>query len=58
MSTFINFAIKSEYARIAELGDKLGEVEKLIDWELFRPILRDLYSNKTDKGGRDRKSVV
>jgi len=52
MSTFINFAIKSEYARIAELGNKLGEIEKLIDWELFRPILGDLYSNKTDKGGR------
>jgi len=52
MSTFINFAIKSEYKRIAELGDKLGEVEKLIDWEQFRPILGDLYSNKTDKGGR------
>ncbi|GAB7016838.1 hypothetical protein JCM10550A_22080 [Methanogenium cariaci] len=26
MSTFINFAIKSEYSRIAELGDKLGEM--------------------------------
>ncbi len=38
MSTFIHFAIKSEYKRIAELGDKLGEGEKLIDWELFRPI--------------------
>ena len=52
MSTFFNFAIKSEYARIAELGDKLGEIEKLIDWEQFRPIIGDLYSNKTDKGGR------
>ncbi len=52
MSTFTNFAIKSEYERIAELGDKLGEIEKLINWERFRPILGELYSNKTDKGGR------
>ena len=28
MSTFFNFAIKSEYARIAELGDKLGEKQR------------------------------
>ncbi len=35
----MNFSIKSKYGRISELGDKLGEVEKLIDWELFRPIL-------------------
>ena len=26
MNTFINFVIKSEYKRIDELGDKLGEL--------------------------------
>jgi hypothetical protein len=31
MSTFTNFAIKQEYERIAELGNRLGEVENLID---------------------------
>ena len=40
MSTFTNFAIKGEYERIAELGDRLGEVEKTIDWEKFRPIIK------------------
>ncbi|WFN35473.1 IS5 family transposase [Methanogenium sp. S4BF] len=52
MSNFTNFAIRYEYERIAELGDKLGEVEKLIDWEAFRPFLTGLYSNNTEKGGR------
>jgi len=52
MSTFTNFAIKQEYERIAELGNRLGEVEKLIDWEPFRSIIRELYSNNTSKGGR------
>ena len=52
MSNFTNFAIKQEYERIAELGNRLGEVEKLIDREEFRPIIRELYSNNTSKGGR------
>lgn len=52
MNTFTNFAIKSEYERIAELGDKFGEVEKLIDGEKFHPILGHLYINKTDRGSR------
>lgn len=58
MSTFTNFAIKGEYEHIAELGDRLGEVEKMIDWEKFRPILKDLYSNNTEKGGRPNLDEV
>ena len=34
------------------LGDKLSEIDSLIDWEAFRPIVRDMYDNKTKKGGR------
>jgi IS5 family transposase len=52
MSTFSNFAFKREYEHIAELGDRLGEVEKLVDWESFRPIIGERYSNKEGKGGR------
>jgi len=52
MSTFSNFTFKREYEHIAELGDRLGDVEKLVDWELFRPLLRGLYTNKEGKGGR------
>jgi hypothetical protein len=39
MSTFTNFAIRHEYASLAALGDRLGEVSSLIDWEAFRPLL-------------------
>jgi len=52
MNNFSNFAFKHEYEHIAELGDRLGEVEKLVDWESFRPLLRGLYTNKEGKGGR------
>lgn len=52
MNNFSNFVFKHEYEHIAELGDRLGEVEKLVDWESFRPLLRGLYTNKKGKGGR------
>lgn len=34
------------------MGDRLSEIEKLIDWEAFRSIVGDMYDNKTEKGGR------
>ena len=52
MSTFSNFAFRREYEHIAELGDRLGEVEKLVKWESFRPIIGEIYANKEGKGGR------
>ena len=58
MSTFTNFAIKDEYRHIAELGDRLGEVEKMIDWEQFRPIIKALYTNQTEIGGRPNMDEV
>ncbi len=34
-----NFAFKEEYKYLANLGDKLSEIEYLIDWKPFRPII-------------------
>jgi len=45
MNTFFHFAIKNEYARIAERGNCLGDVSPLIDKDAFRPLLSDLYTN-------------
>ena len=50
MSTFSNFAFHREYQDITEPGEQLGEVEKWVDWESFRPLLRELYTNKKEKG--------
>ncbi len=50
--TFIDFAFREEYERVKRLGDKLSEIEKLINWEAFRSIVKDMYDNKTEKGGR------
>ena len=58
MSTFTNFIIHAEYASIAALGDRLGEIRGLLDWDAFRSLLADLYTNDTTKGGRPNCDVV
>jgi len=58
MSTFFNFAIKDEYAKISALGNTLGEVSSLLDWDAFRPLLSDMYTNDEGHGGRPNYDVV
>ncbi len=52
MPSFIDFAFREEYERVKRLGDRLSEIEKIIDWEAFRPIVKNMYDNKTARGGR------
>jgi parallel beta-helix repeat protein len=52
MSTFTNFTIRHEYPSLAALGDQLGEIQGLIDWDAFRPLLVDQYTIDTGNGGR------
>lgn len=52
MASFIDFAFQEEYQRVKRLGDKLSEIDSLIDWEAFRPIVKDMYNNKSEQGGR------
>ncbi|MDI6719443.1 MAG: IS5/IS1182 family transposase, partial [Methanomicrobiales archaeon] len=40
-----DFALNEEYKRIQKLGDKLANLESLIDWEAFRPVIGQLYTN-------------
>jgi IS5 family transposase len=52
MKSLTDFALNEEYKRVRRLGDKLAEIESLIDWEAFRPIVGKLYENKSERGGR------
>jgi len=58
MITFFNFAIRDEYAKLSALGNTLGEISSLIDWDAFRPLLSDMYTNDEGKGGRPNYDVV
>ena len=52
MKTFKHYMLRKEYSKVEKLGDKLAEVDSLIDWEASRPIVSGMYKNQTWKGGR------
>ncbi|MEM3554565.1 MAG: hypothetical protein QXU79_01950 [Candidatus Micrarchaeaceae archaeon] len=43
--------MKVEYQKFKP-KNKLEKIDKIIDWESLRPVLKDLYHNDTEKGGR------
>ncbi|MEA2075413.1 MAG: IS5 family transposase [Euryarchaeota archaeon] len=52
METLIGFGQKEAYKRVEQLGDRLAEIKSLMDWEAFRPIVGDMYDNRSERGGR------
>ncbi|GAB4315519.1 MAG: hypothetical protein Kow0019_15690 [Methanobacteriaceae archaeon] len=52
MKSFEKYFMNKQYARVKELGDKLAEIDPLIDWECFRPIVAGMYDNRSERGGR------
>jgi transposase, IS5 family len=58
MKTLTDFALKEEYKRLEYVGDKLAEIDSLIDWKPFRTILESMYSNKTVSGVRPETDVI
>lgn len=47
------FDIDRKENRLSELGDQLGKLNKVIDWEIFRPLLNKVFK-KTPKGAGGR----
>ena len=58
MTSLSEFAFTEEYKRVARLGDKLSEIDSLINWKKFRPIVASMYDNKSDKGGRPNIDII
>ncbi len=38
----VNYSLTGKYDELLKYGNKLAEMDRLIDWESFRPILKDL----------------
>ena len=51
MDSFKSYLFRQAYKEVERLGDRLAEVEPLVDWEAFRPILAGLYDNDGPQGG-------
>ena len=58
MDSFSSYLFRKAYKAVEKLGDKLAQIEPLIDWEAFTPIIQPLYDNKTPKGGRPNVDPV
>lgn len=58
MESLVDFALQERYKQVKDLGDRQGELATLIEWEPFREIVGDLYTNKTEQGGRPNMDVV
>lgn len=56
--TLTAFFLSQHYQKLSELGDRLGEIEKLIDWEEFRPIIADIYHDDPLYGGRPHTDEI
>ena len=44
--------------KTVELGNKLGEIRDIIDWEKFRPIISDIYRDNKEIGGRPHHDEI
>jgi IS5 family transposase len=51
MSSIIEYGLREAYNSMKSM-DKLVQIDPMIDWESLRPMVKDLYSNNTDRGGR------
>ena len=58
MSDFGDYFLIQEYTKIAGLGNKLGEIRDIIDWEKFRPIIADVYRDNKETGGRPHNDEI
>jgi IS5 family transposase len=58
MDTFRSYLLRDLYKDVEKLGDRLAEVEPLIDWEAFQPIIQGLFDNQGPQGGRPNTDPV
>ena len=52
MDSFNTYLLRKRYIETARNGDRLAEVEPLINWTRFRPIIQPMYNNQRPSGGR------
>jgi len=43
--------LRKAYENVKKNGDKLAEVEPLIEWDAFTPIIQSMYGNQSPVGG-------
>ena len=57
MSSLLDEALKEKYRQYF-VNDPLAFAKEAIDWSAFPPLLKDLYRNDTDRGGRPNIPII
>ncbi len=57
MSSLLDEALKEKY-RLNAIHDPLAYMKDAIDWSMFPPLLKDMYRNDTDRGGRPNVPII
>lgn len=58
MRRFGDYFLHKEYTKIEGLGSKLGLIRDIIEWEKFRPIIRDMYHDNKETGGHPHTDEI
>ncbi|MBI3190410.1 IS5 family transposase [archaeon] len=58
MVSLVGFSLRHAHKRVERLGDRLLAVEKMVDWERFRPLVAGLYDDDPETGGRPHTDEV
>ncbi len=56
MNSFTAWTLKDLYAK--QERSRLSSISNMIAWNPFRPILEEMYDNKSEKGGRPNYDVI
>ncbi|MHB8360310.1 MAG: IS5 family transposase [Thermoplasmataceae archaeon] len=57
MDNIVNYGLREAYQSL-KVKDKLAMIDPLIEWESLRSIVKGLYRNNTEKGGRPNVDEV
>ena len=58
MDSFTSYIIRQAYEKVKGKGDKLAKIKQAVEWERFRPIIKAMYRNDTQRGGRPNTDEV
>jgi IS5 family transposase len=58
MDSFTSYILRQAYEKVKGKGDRLAKIESAVNWERFRPIVKTMYTNDTERGGRPNVDEV
>ena len=58
MDSFTSYIFRQAYEKVNRKGDRLAKIDKQINWEAFRSIIKAMYRNDTPRGGRPNTDEV